>query len=320
VTNETMGRDVIRRSDGLGAAQDWSSDALAVHERAVAQDPTYVPAYNRMARCLREQDDVEAAVAVYRRVLEIDPLNLVAWNFVHTHERSAGVAMNATVPVEEGVARPAPLSEEDRGRLASACADVPMAEVSDVVVHEYLVNVFLTVLDLQMHNVAVDKAIAHYRAHRRSEVSTLGDLIRVLEGRPNDKEGNTLIAQHLWGNRHWTRVRWLRGFASFLATHQLADAESLSTWAHQSQYRRDFEGRCPSLGIAAYQWLCMRLGVDTVKPSVHLHHFVVEVIGHPVSDRELIEAICDSATRIGVPARVLDGRIWEYQRGGPGTI
>jgi tetratricopeptide (TPR) repeat protein len=320
VTNETMGRDLIGRSDALGAAQDWSSDALAVHERAVAQDPTYVPAYNRMARCLREQDDVEAAVAVYRRVLEIDPLNLVAWNFIDTHERSARLAVNATVPVREAATRPAPLSEEDRRRLASACADVPPATVSDVVVHEYMVNVFLTVLDLQMRNAAVDKAIAHYRTHRRSEVSTLDELIRVLEGRPNDKEGNTLIAQHLWGNRHWTRVRWLRGFVSFLASHQLTDAESLSAWAHQSQYRRDFEGRCPSLGISTYQWLCMRLGVDTVRPAVHLHGFVAEAIGHPVSDHDLIEAICDSAARIGVPVRVLDGRIWEYQRGGPGTI
>jgi tetratricopeptide (TPR) repeat protein len=320
VPDETTGPDLITRSDGLGATQDWSSDALAVHEQAVAHDPTYVPAYNRMARCLREQNDVEAAVAVYRRVLEIDPLNLVAWNFIDTHERSAAVAVNAVVPVGEVPSRPAPLTVAERVRLASACADVPPAKVSDVVVHEYLVNVFLTVLDLQMHNVAVDRAIAHYRAHRRSEVSTLDELIRVLEGRPNDKDGNTLIAQYLWGNRHWARVRWLRGFASFLASHQLTDAESLSTWAHQSQYRRDFEGRCPSLGIFAYQWLCMRLGVDTVTPAVHLHGFVAEAIGHPVSDRDLIEAICDAATRIAVPVRVLDGRIWEYRRGGPGTI
>jgi hypothetical protein len=45
------------------------------------------------------------------------------------------------------------------------------------------------------------------------------------------------------------------------------------------------------LSLAAYKWLTMRLGVQTVKPDVHLHRFVESAVGHPVTDTELIRAL-----------------------------
>jgi hypothetical protein len=33
------------------------------------------------------------------------------------------------------------------------------------------------------------------------------------------------------------------------------------------------------LGLAAYKWLTMRLGVETVKPDVHVHRFVESAVG-----------------------------------------
>ena len=68
------------------------------------------------------------------------------------------------------------------------------------------------------------------------------------------------------------------------------------------------------LGLAAYKWLTMRLGVQTVKPDVHLHRFVESTVGHPVADIELIRALETVAHRIGRPAVRLDWAIWEYQR------
>ena len=50
---------------------------------------------------------------------------------------------------------------------------------------DFMTNVLLTVLDLQMHNVAVNKSIAHYRTHRWHDVRTLNDLERVLSDFPD---------------------------------------------------------------------------------------------------------------------------------------
>jgi len=62
--------------------------------------------------------------------------------------------------------------------------------------------------------------------------------------------------------------------------------------------------------------LRMRLGVDTVKPDVHVRRFVEVVVGHRVSDAELIRVIEKAARRLGLPARLLDLALWEHQRGG----
>jgi hypothetical protein len=46
------------------------------------------------------------------------------------------------------------------------------------------------------------------------------------------------------------------------------DQPSLKTWAHEVDFRRDFEGRVRGIGPAVYQWLVIRQGVDTVMPDV----------------------------------------------------
>ncbi len=112
----------------------------------------------------------------------------------------------------------------------------------------------------------------------------------------------------------------MRGFVPFLIDNGLTDIDSLRKWAHTSDFRRDFEGRVKYLGIAAYKWLTMRLGVDTVKPDVHIRNFVEPIVGHPVTDDELVRVIEKAAPEIGMTPRELDASIWEYQRGGPGAV
>ena len=178
----------------------------------------------------------------------------------------------------------------------------------------------LTVLDLQMHNVTVNNSITFYWNNRWDELRTLEHLADVLDRFSADRDGNREASQYLWGNNYWNRIEWLRGFVEFLSASDLKDYESLKAWAHNSEFRRDFEGRVPYLGIAAYKWLTMRLGVDTIKPDVHLHNFVEPIVGHPVSDAELVSVLERVASDLGVGPRALDASIWEYQRGGPGTI
>lgn len=218
-----------------------------------------------------------------------------------------------------------PLTEEEMERLVAECQGLPAAEggyasENFAPYNDYMTNVLLTVLDLQMHNVAVNNSIDHYRERRWDEIRLLDDLEEVLARFPDTREGNIETAQYLWGNKHWTRIGWLRGFVRFLREGDLTTQEALKAWAIQCDFDRDFRGRVKNLGIAACQWLRMRLGVDTVKPDVHIHRFVKRATGRTLSDSDAVRAIEEASKRLGMRARALDGVIWETQRGAPGTI
>lgn len=203
------------------------------------------------------------------------------------------------------------VTEKEIDRITEACRSLPAGPWE----HEetdYITNVLVTVLDLQMNTVTVERSLQHYRDHRWDEIRTLDQLAAVLDRYPDDKEGNLELARYLWGNNHWTRAGRLRPLAAFLAEDHLRTEDELRAWARRSDYQENFAGRVPGLGPAAYQSLLMRLGVDTVKPDVHVHRFVEQVLGHPVNDAELITAVTEAARRLGRPARDLDGAIWEH--------
>jgi hypothetical protein len=143
-------------------------------------------------------------------------------------------------------------------QLVEACRPLPVRpwEYEE---HDYMTNVLLTVLDLQMKNVTVERSIRHYRDHRWKEIRTLEDLEGLLGRFPDDKQGNRQVARYLWGNDHWTRAGWLRGLAVFLAVENLRTQDELRAWAGRSDYKEDFAGRVRYLGPAAYHWLVMRL-------------------------------------------------------------
>lgn len=316
---------LVRRADGLAASGDWGPEAEEVNRRLIELDPSHVVAYTRLAKCLREKGDAEPAEALYRRVLELEPANRIAANFLASlrTERvgadSADIDERAAVRARarSGVVRD--VSDSELALLIEACRAVPRVG-GEYQQDDYITNVLLTVLDLQMHNVAVTNSITHYWDRRWDEIRTLEELAAVLDRFPEDREGNREAAQFLWGNNHWKRIEWLRGFVPFLLDNGLTDHDSLKKWAHASDFRRDFEGRVKYLGIAAYKWLTMRLGVDTVKPDVHIRNFVEPIVGHPVSDDELVRVIERAAPEIGMTPRELDASIWEYQRGGPGAV
>jgi hypothetical protein len=202
------------------------------------------------------------------------------------------------------------VTDDEIGLLAEACRSLPERPWK----HEerdYVTNVLVTVLDLQMNTVTVERSIQHYRDHRWGELRTLDQLAGLLRRFPDDKEGNRQLARYLWGNNLWTRAGRLRPLAAFLAGEQLQTQADLRAWARRSDYQRDFAGRVPGLGPAAYQSLLMRLGVDTVKPDVHVRRFVEEVVGHAVTDAELVRAVTEAARRLGRSSRELDGAIWE---------
>jgi hypothetical protein len=179
-----------------------------------------------------------------------------------------------------------------------------------------------TVVDFQMHETAVKRALEHFRASRAHRASTLEDFEELLAGYPDTREGNEELAEALFGYRMWTRMGLLRDLVRFLRDEGVTDLAGLRAWAESSEFKRDFQGqvrysaggRTYGLGPAVYSWLVMRLGVNTLKPDSRLHAFVETAIGRWASDADVAAATVSAAARIGVPPRLLHWSICQQMR------
>ncbi|MBI1885608.1 MAG: hypothetical protein HYS09_04735 [Chloroflexi bacterium] len=209
------------------------------------------------------------------------------------------------------------VSDHEHKLIRERCSQLPAAQ-GNYLETDFIQNLFLTVLDFQMHGVAVAKSVRHYQENRWNEVRTLDELKGVLSRFNDDRDGNTMAAEYLWGNKHWYRLSLLRGLVSYFESVGINRQERLVEWA-ESRFDRDFSGKVKGLGYAVYQWLVMRQGIETVKPDTHLHLFVEQTIGHQITDEQLVGLLEGVARDLGLRAYELDWRIWEHQRGRPGT-
>lgn len=207
------------------------------------------------------------------------------------------------------------LTEEELRKLSAECRKLP--EGIDPRVDDYITNLFLTVLDFRMRVELVDSAIAFYKENRRSELSTHQVLAEIISWYPNTKKGNTKLANYLWNNNHWTRVKFLRELLKYFRGRKVRDMSTLSAWARSTDFQ-DVKGRIKtkehSVGYALFRWLQIRSGVDTVKPDVHVKKFVSECIGRKSKNEETVEAIEMIAKELQIPAFRLDAAVWLYQR------
>jgi hypothetical protein len=183
----------------------------------------------------------------------------------------------------------------------------------EFVADDYVLALFDTVLDYQNQAAAIQKAEEHYREQHDREIRTLDDLEAVLDRFPEDREGNDELAQYLWGNHHWRRAQELRGLVRYFRERNVTTLRQLRTWATKSQ-QEDFVGHIKGLGPAVYRSLAMRMGVDTVKPDVHVLRFVSAAIGRTATQAEAVEGLTEAAARLGVPARDLDRSVLGYQK------
>jgi len=182
---------------------------------------------------------------------------------------------------------------------------------------DYVTNLLLTVLDFRLHERIVKKADAFFKENRQAEIRTAADLKRLLARYPDDKAGNTRLAQYLWGYKYWNRAHQLRDLLAYFECIGVTSQKALRQWAQFSNFDSDFKGRIRGLGFAVYQWLVMRQGVETIKPDVHVRRFVESIIHRTPTDDELdelVEALEKVARRLGLKAYELDWKIWEYQR------
>ena len=207
------------------------------------------------------------------------------------------------------------LDERELAMLVSRCRSVPLTQ-NEYVATDFVVALLETVMDYQNATTTVRRASTHFEDNRWDEIRTLDDLERVLARFPADRDGNDALAQYLWGYHHWRRAQELRGLVAYFRERNVTDLGALRAWAIAST-TDDFVGHIKGLGTAVYHGLVMRLGVETVKPDVHILRFVADAIGRPVNELETVEALEEVAERLDLSPRTLDWSLWEYQRALP---
>lgn len=210
------------------------------------------------------------------------------------------------------------LTDDEIRLVAGAASKIPLtaSEYIDTDLGTCLVS---TVVDFQMRTPAVERALSHFQRIRGDGISTLNDFERLFIEFADTKEGNEGLAVHLFGYKLWTRVGLLRSLVRFLRREGVVTFADLQTWAAKRDFNHDFEGQVRyvaggttyGLGPAVFNWLVMRLGIETVKPDIRLHRFVETAVGRHVSDSDVVNAVTEVAGGLGVSPRQLDWSIWE---------
>ena len=218
-----------------------------------------------------------------------------------------------------------PLNEGERALLDRACRAVPPpakppAIGTDSDYPDFITNLLLTVLDLRLRIESSTKPYDFIGITVGMRFALSTTLSAYCARFPDDVENNRAAAKYLWGYLYGDRLRWLRGLVGCVRQKGLVDQGHLKEWAYASDYYRDFAGQIKGLGPAAYCWLLMRLGVDTVKPDAWLHTFLRRAVGRDLEDMDLVAEVRSSARRVGRQAREVDAGIWENERGAPGAI
>jgi len=93
-------------------------------------------------------------------------------------------------------------------KLVDACRRLPIrAWVYEQ--HDYITNLLLTVLDLQMQSAIVERSIRHYWDYRQEQISELHQLEDLLTNSADDQEGTKRHpSPHSAGSAASCRIRW----------------------------------------------------------------------------------------------------------------
>ena len=207
------------------------------------------------------------------------------------------------------------LSQEQFQQLVIHCAELPFIQ-TDHWEADYIVDVMQTVLDFQMQVGTVETSLNYFRTsvQKQHQIYTHEQLLALLSRYPDTKAGNLAASQLLWNNKHWVRLELLRRFLPFLAEKKLTDQPSLTAWAKQADFERDFKGQVKGLGIAVFHWLLIRSGADSIKPDVWVINFAKRVIGKRLSEKVLIQTFKAVAPLVGETLETIDVTIWYFEK------
>lgn len=203
------------------------------------------------------------------------------------------------------------LSEKEVSIIVECCRPLPPAR-RPYVQNDYILNLFLAVLDYRSSAEAVRKALSTYRQRWWDRIRTLDDLKKFLKKYPDTPEGNLLAGSDLWGFRAARRVAELRSLIRFFEARGVVTQELLVHWARTSQYR-DFMGRVKGLSLNVYEGIVMRQGYGPIKSAPHLTSFLSAAVARNLSDSEIVEAVERASGKLGIRARELERRIYEHE-------
>ena len=209
------------------------------------------------------------------------------------------------------------LTDAELGRLRECCRGLAPAS-QDYRIDDYVLNLLLTVLDRQLDSPIVASARRHFEKHCWDSIRTHDQLAGFLSRHPDTRAGNTEAALALWGYRYWNRIGWLRSLVDYFASINVTDQNSLRQWAYEPDHEKEFEA-IPNFGPESFNWLVMRQGVETVKVDIHVTRFVERCVGRRCSRDEIVAGLEQIARDLGLKAYCLDWRIWEHERGAPGS-
>jgi hypothetical protein len=207
-----------------------------------------------------------------------------------------------------------PLSAEEMKKLHKACEKLPTGP--DYRCDDYVFNVISTVIDFFMRSGAVDKACNNF-LRKYKHLKTHEQLKALIAKYPDSEEGNHALSNALWNNNHWTRAEFLRQLLACFEKREIRDQESLKRWFTKADFEKDIHGQFKTehhaMGFAIFHWLLLRLGVDTIKPDVRVHNFVLDAIGRQPSDEDIVNALVEIAHKLPkqhFKAFRLDAAIW----------
>ena len=213
---------------------------------------------------------------------------------------------------------PSEISESDYKKLLEECTT--LTEFRDYRMYDYISILFNTVLDFQMRSPSVANAVDYYENNNWSTIRSHADIKRILLEYPNTKKSNTLLANYLWDNNHWSRAKLLRELVNFFGNQNIRGFKSLKKWIKTAQFE-DIEGLVQvrdsktgkvihSIGPVLFEWLRLRLGKKTVKADVHVKNFVSETLGYSLNHNVIVEILKQVAKDMNVEPRELDAAIW----------
>lgn len=211
--------------------------------------------------------------------------------------------------------KPIELTDDEFTKLAVAVAGLPFIRPTKWET-DYLEDVMHTVLNFHIQEPVVINALNFFQlqVQKQHYINDHHQLKALLAKFPNDKDGNEAAAMFLWSNRHWTRIELLRRLLDFFESIGVTDQLSLHAWIKTATFEADFKGKVKGLGIAVWEWLRIRCGIDSIKPDVWVINFAKRVVGKRISEKALVDTFGRISPLVGESLSTIDVTIWYYEK------
>lgn len=211
--------------------------------------------------------------------------------------------------------KPIELTDDEFTKLAIAVAGLPFIRPTKWET-DYLEDVMHTVLNFHIQEPVVINALNFFQlqVQQQHHINDHHQLKALLAKFANDRDGNEAAALFLWSNRHWTRIELLRRLLDFFESIGVTDQPSLHAWIKTASFESDFKGKVKGLGIAVWEWLRIRCGIDSIKPDIWVINFSKRIVGKRISEKVLVDTFGRISPLVGESLSTIDVTIWYYEK------